>query len=124
MFLQTEAGAAIVPSATAVIGTLREPDDVQPADVVTVTLSDTASEDPAVNVIFFVPAPDVIVPFVIDQEYAAPPPVLCTEAVFPVEFAHADTGAVMTTGGIGSTLTFALPEEAPEQAASDSDVTT
>jgi len=96
---------------------------VQPADDVTVTLSDTAPEEPAVNVIFFVPAPDVIVPFTIDQIYVAPPPAFGTEALLPAEFAHADTGAVMTAEGIGSTLTFALPEELPEQAASERDVT-
>jgi hypothetical protein len=123
LFAQTEAGAATVPSGTAVTGTLREPDDVQPADDVTVTVSDTAPGDPAVNVIFFVPAPDVIVPFVIDQEYAAPPPAFGTEALLPGELAQTDTGAVMTEEGIGSTLTFALPEEVPEQAASESDVT-
>ena len=113
----------MVPSGNAVIGTAKEPDDGQPVDDVTVTLSDTAPEDPAVNLIAFVLAPDVIVPFVIDQEYATPDPALGTDAALPVEFPHTDAGAVMTVEGSGFTLTVALPEDVPEQAASETDVT-
>ena len=112
----------MVPSGKAAIGTLIEPDDVQPADDVTVTLSDTAPEGPAVNLIDFVPVPDVIVPIVIDQEYVAPDPALGAEAVLPSEFAHTDAGAVMAAEGSGFTLTVALPEEVPGQPASETDV--
>jgi len=113
----------MVPSGNAVIGTAKEPDDGQPVDDVTVTLSDTAPEDPAVNLIAFVLAPDVIVPFVIDQEYVTPAPALGTEALLPVELAHTDPGPVMTVEGSGFRLTVALPPEVPEQAASETDVT-
>lgn len=99
------------------------PTVVQPAADVTVTVSDTGPEDPAVNSIFFVPAPFVIVPFVIAQEYVACPPAFGTVTVFFVELAHTDAGAEMSAEGSESTFTFALPEEVPEQAASETDVT-
>ncbi len=55
---------------------------------------------PAVNVIWFVPWPDVIVPFVIDQAYVAPR----IEATLATRFgdpAPTSDGAFMTSGGGG-----------------------
>ena len=46
-----------------------------------------------------------------------------TDAVLPFEFAHTDTDPVMTEEGSGFTLTVALPEGVPEQAASETEVT-
>jgi hypothetical protein len=63
--LQIEAGAVIVALGRAFTVTLFESDALQPFDA-TVTPSD-AGPEVDVNVIAFVPAPPVIVPFVIVQ---------------------------------------------------------
>jgi hypothetical protein len=68
----------------------------QPPDV-TLTLSVVIPEDPAVNVIDWVLLADVILPFVIDQEYAAP--AAAVEAALPVDPAQTESGAVMAQFG-------------------------
>jgi len=52
-----------------------------------------------VKIIVPVPAPDVIVPFVIDQLYVAPAPAEGTEALLPEEFGQIDVGADIAAEG-------------------------
>jgi hypothetical protein len=89
----------------------------------TVTDRSTVPLAPALNVIVRVPAPFVIVPFVIDQLYVAPDPASGPEAVSPVAALHADDGAVMTAEGVATTVTVALPVAVPAQFASVTTVT-
>jgi len=119
---QTDVGAVIAATGTGLTGTLVEPVALQLA-LVTITLRPTGPLEPAVNLIDRVPAPSVIVPFVIDQAYVAPVPAFGTEAELPVESAHTAAGAVITAEGAGFTLTVALPDEVPAQAASAKAVT-
>jgi hypothetical protein len=63
---QTDAGAVITADGTGLTATLADPLELQAA-FVTVTLKPTGPLPPAVNLIVRVPAPRVIVPFVIDQ---------------------------------------------------------
>ena len=86
------------------IGIVREPGEAQPAALVTVTSSPTLPLVPAVNVIARVPAPAVIVPFVIDQAYVAPGPASDTEALCPAAPGHTEEGAVIAADGSGLTL--------------------
>lgn len=103
--------------------TLADPVALHPRESVTVAVRPTAPEAPAVKVIDVVPAPVVIVPFVIDQEYAAPAPALGTDAVFPDEPAQTAAGAVIVAEGVGVTVTTALPDDVPGQVASETAVT-
>jgi hypothetical protein len=77
-------------------------------------------DTPPVNWMDSVPAPDVIVPFVMLQLYVAPACV-GTDATLPVLEAQMDAGAVMVATGRGVMATFALPME--EQDAADVTVT-
>src|SRR4051794_24896636 len=61
---------------------------LQPAPDVTVTARCTLLDEPAVYVMFGVPAPPVIEPFVIDQAYVAPAPAFATDALLPAELAQ------------------------------------
>ncbi len=97
-FRHTDAGAVIAAEGTGLTARLAEPVALQPA-LVTTTVRPTDPLGPAVNLIVRVPAPEVIVPFVIDQEYVAPDPAFGTAAVLPVEFAHTDAAAEMTAEG-------------------------
>ncbi len=81
-----------------------DPVDAHPAASVTVTLKETEPDGPAVKVIARVPAPDVMLPFTMDQEYTAPAPAEGIEAKFPLERGQAegaeeieDEGSVRTT---------------------------
>src|SRR5438045_9706256 len=76
----------------------------QPADVVTVTLRDSVPTAPAVKLIFEVPLPPVIVPFVIPQLYVAPAPAFATEALLP-ELVAIDAGVVIVALGNGLIVT-------------------
>jgi hypothetical protein len=73
-----------------------------------VTLNATVSEPPALKVTVRVPAPPVIVPFVIDHEYVAPTPASGTEAVCPAVLGHTDAGAVIVADGEVLTTTFVI----------------
>jgi len=105
--LQIALGAVIVASGSALTVTLVEPFALQPFEV-TPTPSDTGPEV-EVNVIAFVPAPPVIVPFVIVQAYE-PPTTEATEAEpeAPLQIA---AGAVIVAFGsaLTATVAFALP---------------
>ncbi len=65
---------------------------------VTVTFRTVVPDAPALNVIAFVVAPPVIVPFTIDHAYVAPA-IAATLALLPVEFGHVDDGALMVAEG-------------------------
>jgi hypothetical protein len=84
----------------------------QPADVVTVTCSVSVPAAPAVNVMFDVPVPAVIVPLVMDQLYVAPAPAFATDALLPVEPATTLDGAVIVAFGFGLIVTVVVAEEA------------
>jgi hypothetical protein len=71
--------------ATGVTDTFAEPELLQPPTV-TVTPSWIGDATPAEKAMAFVPAPDVIVPFVIVHVYAAPAPAFGTEAARPLAF--------------------------------------
>ena len=73
---------------------------------------------PTEKTMAFVPAPDVIAPFVIVQAYVAPAPAFGTEAARPVAFWQVAAGAVIVAEGTGFTVTVALPLPAPAQFAS------
>src|SRR6185436_538786 len=64
---------------------------------------------PALNVTFGVPAPAVMVPFVMLQVYLAPVPASATEAGFPVEPCTTLVGALMLDEGSGFATTVAVP---------------
>lgn len=64
---QTEDGAVIAAFGSGWIGIVLEELELHPAALTTVAFNVTAPEAPAVNLIVRVPAPDVIVPFVIVQ---------------------------------------------------------
>jgi hypothetical protein len=84
--------------------------EAQPAELVSTTESDDVPTVPAVNVIWFVPCPAVIVPFVIPQTYVLP---LCevTDAVRPAARGVTDAGATITgVAGIGLTVTTVAGE--------------
>jgi hypothetical protein len=102
--LQMALGAVIVAFGSALTVTVVEPPALQPFDV-TVTPSDTVPEA-EVKVIAFVPLPDVIVPFVIVQEYEAPA-IAATEAepLAPLQIA---LGAVIVAFGRALTFTVEL----------------
>jgi hypothetical protein len=104
---QTTDGAVIVASGTGLTGMVTESLALH-AEAVTVTLKATDPDEPAVNWMLRVPAPDVIVPFAIDHVYVAPPPPLGTDAEFPVESAQRVTGAVITADGL-LFVTLAVP---------------
>jgi hypothetical protein len=84
---------------TGKISTLAESLELHPFPPWTVTSSITDPDGPAENVMFLVPAPPVIVPFVIDQLYVAPKPAPGTEALLPPELAQTEEGAVITADG-------------------------
>ena len=84
----------------------------------TVTPRWSVPTPPAVYVIAFVPAPAVMAPFVIDQEYVAPAPASGTDAVFPVVDAQSADAAEIVEEGTGLTVTVALPDAVPAQLAS------
>ena len=77
----------------------------QPFFEVTLTDSITAPEAPAVNLILFVPLPDVMVPLVIDHTYVAPVPEEGTEAVTAVAEGHTLVGTVIVALGAANILT-------------------
>lgn len=96
------------------IGSTRVSDEEHPFDPVTVTPRVTLPDAPAMNVTWCVPAPAVIVPFVIVQLYVAPTPTSGVEAVFPDAPGHiwvAD--GVMRAPGAGFTTMSAMPEDVP-----------
>jgi hypothetical protein len=103
--------------ATGVTDSVAEPDLLQPFRV-TVTSSWTGDDAPTEKTIAFVPAPDVIVPFVIVQTYVAPVPALGTEAARPPLFWQAAEGAEIVAEGTVLTVTVALPEAVLAQLAS------
>jgi len=70
---------------------------------VTVTLSCTEPLEPAENAIEEVPAPDVIVPLVIPQLYAAPAPAEGTEAALPEENGQTEEAAEIAAEGSART---------------------
>jgi len=92
------------PRQEAEIGIDAEPEEPHPLPLVTVTFSVTLPLAPAENVIVRVPAPAVIVPFVIDQEYVAPAPASGTDAVWPVALGQSVVGAVISEEGSGFTV--------------------
>ena len=59
------------------------------------------------------PAPDVIVPPLIDQEYVVPTGPAGAEAALPVEFGRTIAGAVIV--GVPSAVTFTVCEVLAEQ---------
>ena len=73
--------------------------------LVTVTESETAPLEPAVNAIDGVPLPELIVPLVTDHVYVVPAGPAATEAALPLEFGSTDDGAVMDAFGVGFTVT-------------------
>ena len=80
--------------------------------VVTTTVSETAPDDPAVNVIDGVVEPAVMVPPLMDHTYVVPAGPAATDAVLPVEPGTIVLGAVIVAEGIGLTVTLtggALP---------------
>jgi hypothetical protein len=87
------------------IGTLLEPFATHPLASVTVTSSWTEPDDPAVNTIADVPAPDVIGPLAIDHAYVAPSPADATEALLPEEFEQTEARAEIAAKGSARTRT-------------------
>jgi hypothetical protein len=76
----------------------------------------------APKLMFAVPAPEVMVPFVSVQAYVAPAPALGTDPLFAAPM-QIDAGAEMTAEGVRFTVTTALPEPAPAQTVSATAVT-
>lgn len=83
--------------------TVVDPDCVH-EPLVSVTLNVTG-DVPAENTIEEVPLPEVIVPFVIDQEYVVPAGPAGTDAALPVELAATDEGAVIVSAARLDTVT-------------------
>ena len=94
---------------TGSIVTFRLPFAEHPAAVVTVTVSWTGLVVRASKEIEAVPAPAVIVPFVIPHAYVAPAPASGTLAACPVELVQTAAGAVIVATGSGLTVTFVEP---------------
>ena len=86
---------------TGSIVTFRLPFAEHPAAVVTVTVSWTGLVVRASKEIEAVPAPAVIVPFVIPHAYVAPAPADGTLAACPVVLAQTADGAVIVATGTG-----------------------
>src|SRR5512143_316729 len=108
--------------ARGVTGIVTDPLLLQPFSV-TVTSSCAGDAVPTEKTMAFVPAPDVIVPFAIVQEYVAPAPAFGTEAARPLAFWQAAAGAAIVAEGTGVTVTVAPPVPAPTQFASATVVT-
>src|SRR5262245_22694478 len=77
-----------------------------PAELRTVTFRTIGLVVPALKVIVRVPAPAVIVPFVIVHVYVAPVPASGTDAVIPFAFFFTDAGAVIVADGVAFTAMF------------------
>ena len=90
-----------------VIGIVKIPLETgpQPVGPVTETDKDTEPVDPPVYVMLFVPAPAVMVPFVIVHAYMAPDPALLTEAILPIETAVTMEAVEMLALGRAFTVT-------------------
>jgi hypothetical protein len=104
---QTESGADMVQSGPEVTVISLAHSFMQPPSVVTMTLSVAVPCETAAKVIDWVLLAEVIVPFVIDQAYAAP--AAAVEAALPVDPAQTESGAVMVQSGIG--LISIVPEQ-------------
>ena len=82
--------------------------------IVTVTVSVTMPDEPAVNVIDDVLAPAVMVPPVMVQAYVVPAAPVGTDALLPVDPGATVCGAVMVVAGVLLTVT-ATGADVPEQ---------
>jgi hypothetical protein len=91
----------------ATIGNAFDAVELHPLVAVTVTASWVEPLVPEVNVMLSVPSPDVIVPFVIDQLYAAPA-MAGTDAVRPLVLGQTEAGAVMSTAGFSRTVAIVV----------------
>lgn len=98
----------MVADGSAMIVTLLDPLAPHPAPLVTVTESATEPETPAAKAMLRVPAPPVIVPFVIVQTYDDPAPPSATEAA-PVALAQIVPGAEIAPDGTGFSATLCEP---------------
>jgi hypothetical protein len=111
---QTDEGAVIVETGDPIgMVVFCEPPLLQPALLVTVQFKTTLPLELALNVIEWVPEPAVIVPPLIVQLYV-PPEDAGTEAVFPVELAQTDAGAVIVEPGSGLIVTTSVAVAAPQ----------
>ena len=92
----------------------------QPDAFVSTTVRPSVPAAPAVNVIWFVPFPAVIVPFVIDHAYVLPASFM-TLAVSPAWPGVAPTGATMTgVAGVGAHATRSTTASVAERAGRES----
>ena len=89
------------------IGTAFDAVELHPLAPVAVTASCVEPLVPEVNVMLCVPCPDVIVPFVIDQLYAAPA-MAGTDAVRPLALGQTEAGAVILIAGFSRTVTVVV----------------
>jgi len=93
---------------TTSIGTTFVPVDGHPFSV-TVTVSVTFPDAPAVYVIDLPLSALVAVPPATPQRYVAPGPASGTEAAFPIELEQTEEADVMTEDGVGFTVITADP---------------